>query len=281
MRSRLLIASLICGTIVLSSALPVRADERPAGSGGAYVNRDGDPTAIAGDRTTDDGSGGTGVEVGPCEWNVIIRDDVQFAVHDEYYNRLYSATGRWLVYWCYGAGAVPINGDILVPEGGMVDPRQVAVDALATVSIPPPIINSSPSANGRLYVQVPTWLWLEPGWWHSYEATATAGRVWSTVRATPIAVTWNMGDGRAVTCPGPGIEWHPGLIDDAGACTYIYQTSSAGTPGDTFRVEAIVTFDVSWTSNASAGGTLEAITRSQAVDVRVGEIQAIGTRGIR
>ena len=281
MRSRLLIASLLCATAVLAPALPARAEERPAGRGGAYVNPDGDPTAIAGDRTTNEGSGGTGTEVGPCEWNVIISDDVQFAVYDEHFNRVYSSTGRWLVYWCYGVGAVPINGDILVPEGGPVDPREVAVDALESVSIPPPTIYSSPSAAGRLYVQVPTWLWLQPGWWHPYEATAQAGRVSSTVRATPIAVAWNMGDGRTVTCRGPGTEWRPGLVEDSRACTYIYRTSSAATPGDTFRVEATVTFDVSWTSNTSAGGTLEAITRSGAVEVRVGEIQAIGTRGIR
>jgi hypothetical protein len=281
MRSRFMIAVVLCGAALFSSAIPAVADERPVGSGGAYVSPEGDPTAVASDRVANDGSGGSSAEINPCEWNVIISDDVQFAVHDEHYNRVYSSTGRWLVYWCYGVGAVPINGDILVPEGGVVDPQQVAVDALASVTIPPPTLQTSPSANGRLYVQVPTWLWLEPSWWRPYEATANAGRVSSTVRATPIATTWTMGDGHTVTCFGPGTEWRPGLPESTSTCTHIYRTSSDGSPGGSFVVDATVTFEVSWTSNLSPGGTLPVITRTQRLEVQVGEIQAIGTRGSR
>jgi hypothetical protein len=130
-------------------------------------------------------------------------------------------------------------------------------------------------------VQVPTWLWLERNWWQPYEATARAGRVWSTVRATPVATTWSMGDGQSVSCRGPGTEWHPGLPEDASDCTYTYRTSSAGSPDGAFRLEATVTLDVSWFSNAPGGGTLPAITRTSMLEVEVGEIQAIGTRAGR
>src|SRR3546814_1071685 len=76
-----------------------------------------------------------------------------------------------------------------MPEGGEVDLEALSREALFSVSIDGPLIETSPSADRQLYTQVPTWLWLEPGWWEPYEATARAGRVWSTVRATPVSTT--------------------------------------------------------------------------------------------
>src|SRR3546814_11193804 len=78
------------------------------------------------------------------------------------------------------------------------------MEALSSVSIDGPPIETSPSADRQLYTQVPTWLWLEPGWWEPYEATARAGRVWSTGRANPVSTTWDLGGGRTVQFRGPG-----------------------------------------------------------------------------
>lgn len=283
MRARLLIAALL-GASVLASAAPAGADERPGGGGGAYVDPGGDPTAVAVDGGSGagggGGSGGGNASDRVCEWFVVIEDDFEFFVYDvDSLEPQHSATGRWLEYRCNGLGAMAVDGYFLIPEGGIVDPYQLAVDALASVRIEPPAIRTSPSENGRLYVQVPTWLWLERSWWQTYEATANAGRVYSTVRATPVETTWNLGDGRTVSCRGPGTAWRPGLPEDATDCTHTYRTSSAARPGGTFGLEATVTFEVSWTSNASGGGTLPAITRTSTLEVEVGEIQAIGTRG--
>ncbi|KAA0235950.1 MAG: hypothetical protein EDR02_01995 [Actinobacteria bacterium] len=279
MRARLLTAVLTVAA-VLMAITPARADERPGG--GAYVSPGGDPTAVATDSgSAGGGEGGSGGSAGydPCEWHVVIEDDFQFAIYDTNRNRQYSATGRWLERRCPGLGAVSVGGYFLVPEGGLVDPYQLAVDALASVSIDPPSIRTNPSQDGRLYVQVPTWLWLEPSWWQTYEATADAGRVWSSVRATPVTTTWSLGDGNTISCGGPGTAWRPGLSEDASDCTHTYRISSATTPAGSFDLEATVTFEVSWASNATGGGTLPEITRSSALDVEVGEIQAIGTRG--
>lgn len=283
MRARLVAGASIAALIVIGAA-PAGADDRPRGGGGAYVNPGGDPTAVAGDGASggagDVGSRSRGVDIDPCEWQVVVEDDFQFAVYDEESPvARHSATGRWLQRWCPGFGAVAVDGFFLIPEGGLVDPYQLAVDALASVRIEPPAIRTSPSESGRLYVQVPTWLWLERSWWQPYQATANAGRVWSTVRATPVATTWSLGDGRTVSCRGPGTAWRPGLPEDATDCTHTYRTSSATRPGGTFGLEATVTFEVSWTSNASGGGTLPAITRTSTLEVEVGEIQAIGTKG--
>jgi hypothetical protein len=281
MRARLLIAAILSVTAVLAAS-PAAADDRSGGSGGAYVDPDGDPTAEAGDRASGGGgsSGGGGATKDSCLWHVVIEDDLKFHIYDvDSLETQHSATGRWLRRSCEGIGAVEVGGYFLIPEGGLVDPYQLALDAVASVGIAPPAIRTSPSESGRLYVQLPTWLWLERSWWQTYEATANAGRVWSTVRAAPVATSWSLGDGSSVSCSGPGRPWQPGLAEDASACTHTYRTSSTSRPGGTFALEATVTFEVSWTSNAAGGGTLPAITRTSSLEVAVGEIQAIGTRG--
>ncbi len=219
----------------------------------------------------------------PCVWEVIVEDDTEFEVYDaDSPEPQHSPTGRWLQYVCPGLGAVAVDGQFLIPEGGpVVDPAVLAADALAKIDVGAPTISTSPSASGRLVVQVPTWLWVDQGWWTTYEATASAGRVSSTVTATPVATEWNLGDGHRVSCRGPGVAWRPGRTDSPGACTHTYRRTSAGQPGGTFTIEATVTFDVSWSSTVAAGGALPAISRSSTVDVEVGEVQAIGTRGGR
>jgi hypothetical protein len=285
MRQRFVAAAVVAVSIVVLSAAPAMAGERPGGDGGAFVDPNGDPTATAGDGGSGGGgggSGGGGATDDPCEWHVVIEDDFEFGIYDvDSLETQHSATGRWLERWCPGIGAVDVNGYFLIPEGGLVDPYQLALDALASVGIAPPAIRTSPSENGRLYVQVPTWLWLDRSWWQSYEATANAGRVWSTVKATPVATTWQLGDGGSVSCRGPGTAWRAGLPEDSSDCTHTYRTSSAGEPDGRFMLQATVTLEVTWTSNATGGGTLPAISRASTLEVDVGEIQAIGTGGGR
>lgn len=282
MRARILIA-LAAGLIGATSlcAGPASADDRPGGSGGAYIDGDGDPTATA---TATGGTGGSRSGSGggdsPCEWHVVIEDDFEFAIYDvDSPETQHSATGRWLEYWCEGYGATAVDGNFLIPEGGLVDPRALAAQALASVQIAPPTIRTSPSENGRLYVQIPTWLWIDAGWWHGYNATAQTGRIWSTVTARPVLVSWALGDGSTVRCSGPGTAWTPGTGEDASTCSHTYRRSSAGATGGTFSLLATVRLEVTWMSNAPVGGTLPAISRTSTLDVEVGEIQAIGTRG--
>ncbi|MGQ0823792.1 MAG: hypothetical protein ACT4OX_01970 [Actinomycetota bacterium] len=282
MRARLLIVALLGAAALVALPAPAEADERPGGSGGAYVDPDGDPTAVADDGDSSGGGGGSSEDDEQCEWHIVVDDDFEFAMYDVDFTRLHSESGRWLEYRCPDQGAVEVDGFFVIPEGGLVDPYQLAVDAVASVGIESPPIRTSPSENGRLYVQVPTWLWLEQSWWQPYEATARAGRVWSTVRANPVATTWSMGDGHNVSCRGPGVQWRAALPEDASNCAHTYRKSSAGSPGGTFDLEATVTLEVSWFSNApDSGGGLPAISRTSSRDVEVGEIQAIGTRGGR
>ena len=240
----------------------------------AYVDPEGNPTAVAGDGgASPGGNGGSSGEASDCTWMVVIDDDFAMAVYELDYSRLYSATGRWLQQVCNGA---PVD---VIPEGGAVDPTQLALQARNSVPISRPGINTSPDADRRLYVQVPTWLWLDETWWQPYTATATAGRVSATVTATPSAARWSMGDGGSETCDGPGTPWRPGLAEDATDCSYTYRHSSAGRADDSYTLTVTVEFTVTWSTNVpGGGGSLEPVERSESRQVQVGEIQAVETR---
>lgn len=276
MRARVVVLSIIvaCGLLI---SLPAGAETRPP-DGDAYVDEDGNPTVTVGDGTPGGPGGGGPGGSDPCVWEVIVEDDFAVHVYDADGQVQFSETGRWLQKVCPGVGAVAVGGQFIIPEGGAVDVEALAEEALASVSIPGPAIRTSPELD-RIYVRVPTWLWVDGTWWHGYQATASAGRVTATVTATPRSSSWTLGDGSTVRCDGPGIAWHPGLPEDATSCAHTYTTSSAGRPGDTFSLSAAVQLDVSWTSNIGQGGTLPAISRTSTQPIVVGEIQAVGTSG--
>ena len=84
-------ATLIGAAAVLAAAAPVHANDAPGGSGGAFIDEDANPTAVANDPGDAPDGGGGGDE---CEWSVVIADDFDFAIYDNDGRRLYSETGR-------------------------------------------------------------------------------------------------------------------------------------------------------------------------------------------
>lgn len=265
MRARLLIASLVAALTIVTMAPAARADD----GGDAFVDGDGDPTAVADDTVDDPGNPGGSDD--DCTYRVAIEDDFEFGVYDVDGSRIYSETGRWLERVCDGSAQEPF------PEGGAVDPQTLALSARASVPIADPPMTTSPSADDRLYTQVTTWLWIDGDWWQPYSATATAGRVSSTVTATPTSATWDMGDGEVVSCQGPGVPWRRGSPDSATYCKHTYRHSSAGHENGSYTLAVTVTFEISWTSNTGSGGSLESIERSASRAVEVGEIQGLET----
>ena len=140
-----------------------------------------------------------------------------------------------------------------------------------------PTISTAPPSSSDLLVQTPTWLWIEQSYWHAYSETATTGRVSATAIATPVRVTWDLGNGDSIVCPDAGTPWRAGLAESASTCTYTFRHSSAAEPGHAFDLTATVIFEVVWTSvnAAGAGGTLGPPTRRDVVPVTVGEVQAL------
>lgn len=274
MRGRIAVAAALALVLSLIAAGPAGADD----GGDAFIDEGGDPTTRARDNTPGGGgsTGGGGVDDG-CTWFVLVENDFEWALYDRDGNRRYSETGRWLGQDCPPGAPGSVGGIPVIPEGAEVDVEALTQEALSRAVIAAPSIATSPEADRRLYTQVPTWLWIDGDWWRGYSATATAGRVSSTVSAAPSQADWSTGDGGGLTCAGPGVPWSPGMADSSTYCKHTYRHSSAGQSGASYTLSVEVTFEVTWGANTGQGGTLAAISRSQSRSVQVGEIQAIET----
>ncbi len=176
--------------------------------------------------------------------------------------------GSWYEGTCSLTGV--IRNPTVVPA---LTPEDVARLARAQLGLPQPRVAASPA--GDQLVNLPTWLWLEDGW-EVVAATASVPGVVVTATARPRSVSWSTGDGRTVTCAGPGTRYED--RDDPRSpspdCGHTYRRSSEGAPGERYRVAATVHWSVTW-SGAGESGTFPEMTTTAATRLRVGESQAL------
>lgn len=168
------------------------------------------------------------------------------------------------------------------PAAPALDPAVLAVDAYQRVPLVAPTVQTSPPIGSPQLVGFPTWLWIDPAAWATFDATASVPGLDVTVTATPTQVDWDMGDGHHVTCDGPGTPWVEGTSGAADTdCQYTYQFTSADEPGGTYTVTATVTWAVTWAATGAVtdAGALADATRSGTAALDVTERQAVISHG--
>ncbi len=154
--------------------------------------------------------------------------------------------------------------------------------ARITIGLPPIVTNPPWDQPNRFgVVRVPTWLWLDPGYWVAHSETAAQGPIVVTVTANPVTAAWSPGDGSAdVVCAGPGVAWHAGLAESATDCSHTYTSSSADRAGSAYQLGVTVRWEFAWTLNGVDQGVFGAVDAAAApVVYRVGEIQAVSAAG--
>ena len=166
-----------------------------------------------------------------------------------------------------------------------VDPRALALQAENSIALPRPTLGLDPS--GTSVVELATWLWVDPGIWHTESVTATAGPVAATAVARPVDVRWTTGDGARIVCPGPGTAYRVDLPASwqSTDCSHVYLRTSAGQPtldgnpdDATYVVTATVDWAVNWTSTGVAGGgALPTLVTTSAVLLRVAQVESVNT----
>jgi len=183
-------------------------------------------------------------------------------------------SGQW-ARWDCSDGTAGISW--LPNSRPAVAPEVLAQQASRHLPLPQPQIGVNPVAGRDQFVNLPTWLWTAPTTWGTRSATASVPGLEATATATPISVTWTMGDGGQVVCRGPGTPYSPRFPARSASpdCGYIYHHSSARTASSVYTVTATTTWRVTWTSSSGATGSLPPITRSSQISVRVAEAQAI------
>lgn len=270
-----------CGLPVLILAA-VGAWAQPAGAAdmAGFGPRDGVVDVAA--SSNDPGAGGAGSGGGSasnCTWRVVIADDNARAIFGPSGERLFSDTGRWLQMEC-GGQVQAVDGQFALPEGGLVDVAALLAEAFSQLDPPVPAWSASPNGTTvPMVTQLPTWLWIDPGYWgggFSARASTPSGRVWAEARATPVSASWEFGDGSAIEC-GAGAAFGAASTGSA-ACTHTFRHSSAGSSGTTIAVT--VTFSVEGVTSLGGTEALGEVSRTAGpVLVRVAEVQALETEG--
>ena len=183
--------------------------------------------------------------------------------------------------------ACPLGvGGAAPPPAGGGGPALPAPGALAQLAVrylrlPDPVIRSSPAPGALQLTRLPVWLWVAADVWQPQSKTAQVPGESVTATATPVLAAWAMGDGKTVTCKGPGTPYAAGDNPSAASptCGYTYDQSSAGQPGGAYRVTVTITWDITWAGAGGAGGALAPLQTVGAAEFRVAESQALNTDG--
>jgi hypothetical protein len=162
------------------------------------------------------------------------------------------------------------------PGNRTITAGQAAAIAVARLQLPTiaPGIGPSPELNrwNMAAVGYPLWLWAD-GPTHVGPISDSVGGLSVSLDAKVRRLTFRMGDGHSVTCPGLGHQWTTAVEPGAKSpsCGYSYTKSSL--PNGSYTVAAIANWAVTWTSNGQSG-----VINVPAVDTTelpVGELQVL------
>ena len=198
------------------------------------------------------------------------------------------ATGQLLVNPCNGGEQYDfVPNEALGIQAGAPqlpppDPAVLAAQAYAELAPPAPTAHRSPDEDMRgqpwTVVQLWTWYWVEQADWVPLSRTVELRGVSATVTATPVATTFDPGNGDGVvSCDGPGRPWtDPGDNSDpapssVGGCGYQYKRVAEGVQATTS-----IRYAVTWTSSTGAGGALpDLLGSTTSPPFRVEQIQVV------
>jgi hypothetical protein len=169
--------------------------------------------------------------------------------------------GYVIQYWSLAAPAAP------------PDPETLAQQAVASMQLQAVRVGIVPEAQAGSVglVGMPNWMWVlapDASTFGPITRTASAGGWTVSATAKVASVSWDMGDGRVVTCAGPGTPYESS-----------YGTSSSPDCGHTYTrqgyytVRATSHWVVTW-SGIGQAGTIP-LDLSQATDVTIGEAQVL------
>jgi hypothetical protein len=167
-----------------------------------------------------------------------------------------------------------------------VTPGEVAQMAVSQLDPGVPKVFTAPQTSeqtGRTdtfgLVGMPVWMWTEQ--LEGGSATATAGPFTVTATAALARVSYDMGDGKTVTCTpnASGVVGTPYQeaygVKPSPTCGYAgYQKTSRNEGGNAYTVTATATWNVTWTG-ADTGSTT--LTTEDSGTLPIGEAQAVVT----
>ncbi|MFI7449676.1 hypothetical protein ACIBQX_19430 [Nonomuraea sp. NPDC049714] len=154
--------------------------------------------------------------------------------------------------------------------------EQLARRAYKQIPIAVPQVLTAPPRGREGLVGLPHWFFLADGQWAAKSKRVRAGSTWAEATAKPQRMTIETGDGRTITCHGPGTAFDPHrpIEVQRSTCSHLYKQ-----PAHANQVTVSVTWAGTWRGSGGAGGVLPPITRSVTFPVRIVEAQALVTKG--
>jgi hypothetical protein len=157
-----------------------------------------------------------------------------------------------------------------------INAGQAAAIAVARLKLPTiaPGIGPSPDLNpwDMAAVGYPLWLWAD-GPTHVGPISDSVAGLSVSLEAEVSSLTFRMGDGHTVNCPGIGRPWTTAVEPGRKSPNCGYSYAKPSLPDDTYTVAAIANWAVTWTSNGQSG-----VINVPAVDTTelpVGELQVL------
>ena len=263
-------APLIDGSSVNSSTIDV--------SGSAHGDQ-----IIAGVKYGAPPSGTSGSDT-ECEWSESMpRDASATGPGNAVTKQIGSTQYRLFDYTCPARD--PATTYHWIPQ---VSTKQLAQHAASVVydNLPAMWGNFAPPAR-RGFVDVGTWIWVNPLLWIPVAVTASiitpAGVISVTTKATPKKLIFDPGDGNLgtgpLTCKNPGLIWMPQFGDRLPSpCMYTYRHSSATQVSGLFESDVAVQWHVTWSTNLGASGTIGELSLHTSHQMNIREVQALVSR---
>lgn len=168
----------------------------------------------------------------------------------------------WALMDCLGGKAGPGPQAVLINNATgapRITPQQLLQQALSELQVPTLRPDTAPPRGKDGLVGLAEWFWVPGGDWHAHSVTVSAGPVWATAIAAPVGLSFEPGGGLpAVDCRGPGTAYQSAkpASEQHSACSYIYDQSSVGQPGNAYQASVVITWRVSWTGSGGTGGVL-------------------------
>jgi hypothetical protein len=169
-----------------------------------------------------------------------------------------------------------------------VSTKQLAEHAASIVydNLPALWGNFAPPAR-RGFIDVGTWIWVNPVLWIPVELTASVitpmGLISVTTKATPKKLIFDPGDGNLgtgqITCNNSGLIWISQFGDRMSSpCMYTYHHSSATQLTGLFEADVAVQWHVTWSTNVGTSGTIGDLTLHTSHQMNIREVQALISR---
>jgi hypothetical protein len=154
---------------------------------------------------------------------------------------------------------------------------QLAIDEMGLQAIDIGIA-PKPGPDSVGLVGMPVWMWAKAPNDHTYgpmTASASAGGITVTATAKVLRITWDMGDGTAVTCRTAGTPYKASYGQKRSPdCGHVYMTSSANQPDKSYTVTATSDWVITW-AGAGQTGTIRLGGLTRSTQITIGEAQVL------